>query len=206
MPGKIKKTSNSLLKKPQMQGATKRPRRRIARYAAQGSAGATQQMRLFQQTVNVKVLKGDFAARGRCFGIVVSQFNEYLTKALLDGALDTLLRHGARERDITVVHTPGAFEIPLAAKKLISRKRPDAVITLAVVIRGETRHFDEVLRETAQGIRELSQNSNTPVILGIISAQNTRQALARVGVKQMNKGREWALAAIEMANLLQKLK
>jgi len=159
-----------------------------------------------KKAANVKTLKGDFSARGRRFGIVVSQFNEYLTRALLEGALDVLLRHGAREKDITVVHTPGAFEIPLAAKKLISSKRPDAVITLAVVIRGETRHFDQVVRETARGIRELSQNSNTPVILGMLSAQNTRQAVARVGVKQMNKGREWALAAIEMANLLRKLK
>ncbi len=150
-------------------------------------------------------IKGSYAARGRRFGIVVSQFNEFLTAQLLEGALDTLLRHGARAKDIYVAHVPGAFEIPLAAKKLISKFKPQAVITLAVVIKGQTRHFDQVVAQSAKGIRELSMKSDVPVILGIITADKPQQAIERVGIKQMNKGRQWAQAAIEMANLLRKL-
>ena len=151
---------------------------------------------------NVRRMKGDFLARGRKFGIVVSEFNDYLTDQLLEGALDTLTRQGARQKDIRVVYVPGAFEIPLALKRLVSRERPDAVITLAVVIRGETRHFDQVVKESARGVREFSAKSEIPVILGIIPAESVEQAMRRVGIKQMNKGREWALAAIEMANLM----
>ena len=150
-------------------------------------------------------VKGGFLARGRRFGIVVSQFNELLTSRLLDGAVDSLLRHGAREKDLRVVHVPGAFEIPLAAKKLISKFKPHAVITLAVVIRGQTKHFDQVVTESAKGIRELSMKTDVPVILGMILADKPEQAMARVGIKQANKGREWAAAAIEMANLVGKL-
>ena len=150
-------------------------------------------------------LKGDYSAKGRTFGIVVSNFNELLTSRLLEGAVDTLKRHGEAEKNITVVHVPGAFEIPLAAKKLIRKKKPDAVMTLAVVIKGETKHFDQVVRETARGIRELTDASEVPVILGVIAADNIRQAERRVGIKQMNKGREWACSAIEMANLMKKL-
>ncbi len=154
------------------------------------------------RVVNVK---GGFSARGRRFGIVVSQFNEFLTARLLEGALDTLLRHGAREKDVRVVHVPGAFEMPLAAKKLIAKFKPQAVITLAVVIRGQTKHFDQVVTESAKGIRELSMKSEVPVILGMITADTPGQVMQRLGVKQMNKGREWALAAIEMANVVRKL-
>ena len=154
----------------------------------------------------MKKIKGDYTAKGRRFGIVVSDFNELLTNRLLEGALDTLRRHGASDKNIVVVHVPGAFEIPLAAKKLIQKKKLDAVMTLAIVIRGETKHFDQVVRETAKGIRELSEKSEVPVILGIIPATHIRQAEQRAGIKQMNKGREWALAAIEMASLMRKLK
>lgn len=154
----------------------------------------------------VREIKGDFSAKGLKFGIVVSRFNEYLTRQLLDGAVETLKGHGAVSSHIWVVHVPGAFEIPLAAQKLIRKVRLDAVITLAVVIRGQTRHFDQVTRETARGLGELSRKSQVPVILGIIPAENVHQAIERVGLKQMNKGREWALSAIEMACLLRKLK
>ena len=154
----------------------------------------------------VQKIKGRFNAAGKKFGIVVSQFNEFLTTRLLEGALDVLLRHGAREKDVYVVYVPGAFEIPLAAQRLISKKKPQAVITLAVVIRGETRHFEQVVRESAKGVRELSQTTGVPVILGILPALNVRQAIERVGVKQMNKGREWALSAIEMTDLMRHLK
>ncbi len=154
----------------------------------------------------VRQIKGSFIATGRKFGIVVSQFNEFLTRQLLEGALDTLVRHGAREKDIHVVYVPGAFEIPLTLKKLIAARKLDAVMTLAVIIRGDTKHFEQVALEAARGVREISQKSGVPVILGIIPAENIAQAVSRVGLKQMNKGREWALSAIEMANLSSKLK
>ena len=153
----------------------------------------------------MKHLKGGYSAKGLAFGIVAADFNEFLTRCLLEGAIDTLRRHGAGKKNIIVVHVPGAFEIPLAAKKLIQKKRPDAVITLAVVIKGETKHFDQVARETAKGIRELSRDSGIPVILGVIPANSIRQAQQRAGIKQVNKGREWALSAIEMANLMKQL-
>lgn len=154
-----------------------------------------------KKTSYPRVHKGGFSAKGKRFGIIVSEFNEFLTGRLLEGALDTLLRHGAREKDVHVVHVPGAFEIPLVLKKLI-REKLDAIITLAVIIRGETKHFDQVAMETARGIRELSVKSEIPVILGVLPAESVDQAIERVGLKQMNKGREWALSAIQMANLL----
>ena len=154
---------------------------------------------------NIRRLKGSFLAGGRKFGIVVSQFNEFLTSRLLEGALDTLLRHGAREKDIHVVHVPGAFEVPLALKKLAAAKKLAAIIVLAVIIRGQTLHFDQVALEAARGIREFSEKSEIPVILGIIPAETADQAIERVGIKQTNKGREWALSAIEIANLLREL-
>ncbi len=153
----------------------------------------------------VKQWKGQWSAKGKKFGLVVSQFNEYLTNQLVEGAVDTLLRHGASSKNIHVAYAPGAFEIPLLAKKLISRVKPAAVLTLSVVIRGSTRHFDQVVDQCAKGVRELSMESGVPVILGMISAANVEDAVERVGVKQMNKGREWALSAMEMASLSEEL-
>ena len=158
------------------------------------------------KTDGVRRLKGDFSAKGKRFGVVVSQFNDYLTKKLLEDALDALVRHGARPGAIHVVHVPGAFEIPLGAKRLIEKKKPHAVITLSVVIQGETRHFDQVVSECAKGVRELSLKTGVPVILGMITAKSTAQAVERLGVKHMSKGREWAMSAIEMADVLGKLK
>ncbi len=151
---------------------------------------------------NIRKIKGRYLAHGKKFGIVISQFNEFLTNCLLEGALDTLLRHGAKEKDIRVVTVPGAFEIPLALKKLVTEAKLDAVLTLAVVIRGQTKHFDQVALESARGIREISQKSSIPVILGMILADTQKQAVQRVGIKQTNKGREWAMSAIEMADLM----
>ncbi len=153
----------------------------------------------------VPALKGDLTAHGKSFGIVVAEFNELLTDRLLEGALDTLLRSGARPKDILVVHVPGAFEIPLAASKLLKRRKLSALITLAVVIKGKTKHFDQVVRETAKGVRELSQKSGVPVILGMIPADSVEDAAHRVGLKQANKGREWAASAVQMASLMEKL-
>lgn len=154
---------------------------------------------------NVRHWKGDWSGKGLKVGIVVSDFNEYLTKQLLDGALDTLDRHQLANRSVHVVHVPGAFEIPLAAKKMIERFRPDAVVALAVVIRGKTKHFNQVVDQCAEGIRMLAMQSGVPVVLGMISAENEMDAVRRVGLKNMNKGREWALSAMEMASLSKKL-
>ena len=154
----------------------------------------------------VRQIRGSFIGTGRRFGIVASRFNELLTERLLEGAIDTLLAHGVLSKDITVVRVPGAFEIPLAASKLLVKKSFDAVITLGVVIRGRTKHFDQVAVETAKGIRELSQKSQVPVILGLITATTVGHAAERVGIKGPNKGREWALVALEMAGLMSELK
>ena len=150
-------------------------------------------------------LKGDYSARGMKFGVVVSEFNEFLTERLLEGVLDTLVRCGAKAANITVVHVPGAFEIPLAASRLLKRTPLSAVITLAVVIRGKTKHFDQVVSETAKGVRELSLKTGVPVLLGMIPADSIEDAAERVGIKHTSKGREWALSAVEMASLLKKL-
>lgn len=149
----------------------------------------------------IVTLKGGFDASKKRFAIVVSDFNEYFTKQLLGASLDTLMRHGASAKNIRVIHVPGAFEIPLMVKKILRTKKYDSVITLAVIIRGQTRHFDQVVIESAKGVREAMLDFNTPVILGILPCENIEQARERVGIKQMNKGREWALSAIEMANL-----
>lgn len=150
----------------------------------------------------ISKIKGGFEARGLRLALVVSEFNEYFTRELLSGTVDTLLRHGANKKDIQIFYVPGAFEIPLVAKRVLQKKKWDAVITLAVVIRGETKHFDQVVKETARSLRQLCDKSEVPVILGIIPANTVSQAAERVGIKQMNKGREWALAAIETANLM----
>ena len=158
-------------------------------------------MRLY----GAKSWEGDWTARGRRFGVVVSRFNETFTKQLLDGALFTLLKHGARPKDVHVALVPGAFEVPLGAKKLIARVKPHAVLTLSVVIRGRTKHFDQVVTQCARGVRELSMKSGVPVILGMVSAERLSDVVNRVRTDRMNKGREWALSAIEMANLSRKL-
>lgn len=152
-----------------------------------------------------KSWEGEWTARGRRFGVVVSRFNEELTKQLLDGTLFTLLKHGADPKQIHVALVPGAFEVPLAAQKLIGRIKPHAVVTLSVVIRGKTRHFDQVVTQCAKGVRELSMKTGVPVILGMVTADRLSDAVDRVRVDRMNKGREWALSAIEMANLSRKL-
>jgi len=153
----------------------------------------------------VKHYEGAKSAKGRCFGVVVSRFNEYLTDQLLESALAAFKAQGADPKKVHVAHVPGAFEVPLAAQKLIRRVKPDAVLTLSVVIRGKTKHFDQVVTQCAKGVRELSMKSDVPVILGMISAEDPADAVERVGRNKMNKGREWALSAIEMASLSKKL-
>ncbi len=138
------------------------------------------------------------------FAIVVSRFNEFITKSLLNGCVDELLRLGVPEDNITITWTPGAFEIPLTAKLLT--KKADAVICLAAIIRGETPHFDFVSSETAKGIASVSLTTEVPVIYGVITADSVDQAIDRAGSKAGNRGRSAARSAVEMVNLIEKLK
>lgn len=148
-----------------------------------------------------KVLEGNLIAEGLKFGVVVSRFNEFFTKKLLEGAEDTLIRHGARLEDIEVAWVPGSFEIPLAAKFMSQSGRFDAVICLGAVIRGQTPHFEYVSSEVAKGIAQVSLQTEVPTIFGIITTDTLEQAIERSGTKAGNKGSEAALTAIEMANL-----
>ncbi|MFA5069146.1 MAG: 6,7-dimethyl-8-ribityllumazine synthase [Candidatus Omnitrophota bacterium] len=150
----------------------------------------------------VKVFEGALIAKGRCFGIVVSRFNDFITKKLLESCIDTLLRHGVKDQEIEVAWVPGAFEVPLAAKKMAGSKKYDAIICLGTVIRGETPHFDYVASGVSKGIAKVSLDAGIPAIFGIITADNMEQAIKRAGAKEGNKGKDAALSAIEMVNLL----
>lgn len=138
--------------------------------------------------------------------IVVSRFNDFITGRLLKGAKDTLIRHDVNEDNIDVAFVPGAFEIPLVAKKLASSGNYDAVITLGCVIRGATSHYDYVCNEVAKGVSKVNDQTNVPVIFGILTTESIEQAVERAGTKAGNKGAEAAVSAIEMANLLKSIK
>ncbi|HDA1737059.1 TPA: 6,7-dimethyl-8-ribityllumazine synthase [Staphylococcus aureus] len=138
--------------------------------------------------------------------IVVSRFNDFITGRLLEGAKDTLIRHDVNEDNIDVAFVPGAFEIPLVAKKLASSGNYDAVITLGCVIRGATSHYDYVCNEVAKGVSKVNDQTNVPVIFGILTTESIEQAVERAGTKPGNKGAEAAVSAIEMANLLKSIK
>jgi len=150
----------------------------------------------------VKTIQGQLIPKGRKFGIVASRFNDFITNRLLEGCTDTLLRHGAKENDVEVVWVPGAFEIPVLAQPMARSKKYDAVICLGTVIRGWTPHFDYIASETAKGIAHVSFATGVPAIFGIITADSIDQAIERAGTKDGNKGRDAALSAIEMANLM----
>ncbi|HGO2132185.1 TPA: 6,7-dimethyl-8-ribityllumazine synthase [Staphylococcus aureus] len=138
--------------------------------------------------------------------IVVSRFNDFITGRLLEGAKDTLIRHDVNEDNIDVAFVPGAFEIPLVAKKLASSGNYDAIITLGCVIRGATSHYDYVCNEVAKGVSTVNDQTNVPVIFGILTTESIEQAVERAGTKAGNKGAEAAVSAIEMANLLKSIK
>lgn len=137
--------------------------------------------------------------------IVVSRFNDFITNRLLEGAKDTLIRHDVNDSNIDVAYVPGAFEIPLVARKLAQKKHYDAIITLGCVIRGATSHYDYVCNEVSKGVARANDLSDTPVIFGILTTESIEQAVERAGTKAGNKGSEAAVSAIEMANLLQQL-
>ncbi|HAZ5126978.1 TPA: 6,7-dimethyl-8-ribityllumazine synthase [Staphylococcus aureus] len=138
--------------------------------------------------------------------IVVSRFNDFITGRLLEGAKDTLIRHDVNEDNIDVAFVPGAFEIPLVAKKLAASGNYDAVITLGCVIRGATSHYDYVCNEVAKGVSKVNDQTDVPVIFGILTTESIEQAVERAGTKAGNKGAEVAVSAIEMANLLKSIK
>jgi len=148
------------------------------------------------------IIEGSLKADGKKFAIVVSRFNSFLTEKLLDGALDALVRSGAVEQDIDVVRVPGAFEIPLIAKRLAGSQKYNAVIVLGVVIRGATPHFDVVVNEVSKGTAQVGLETGVPVLFGVLTTETIEQAIERSGTKAGNKGAEVAVAAIEMANIL----
>lgn len=154
----------------------------------------------------MKTYEGNLIAKGLRFGIAVSRFNELLSSRLLDGALDALRRHDASDDDIDVAWVPGAWELPLAAKKMAEKGHYDSIICLGVIIRGSTPHFEYVATQTAKGVAAVSLETGTPVAFGVITADSVDQAVERAGTKSGNKGWQAALVAIEMANVALALK
>jgi 6,7-dimethyl-8-ribityllumazine synthase len=152
-----------------------------------------------------KIIEGKLNAEGQRIGIVISRFNSFICERLLEGAMDALIRHGADENDIEVVRVPGAFEIPLVAKKMVSSGRYDGLICLGAVIRGSTPHFDYVCAEVSKGIASVSLDAEMPVGFGVLTTDNIEQAIERAGSKAGNKGAEAAMAVIEMLNLFKAL-
>lgn len=152
----------------------------------------------------MKEIMGNFLGKGKKIVVVISRFNEFVGKELLSGCQDTLKKAGVEDKDITVVWAPGSFEIPQVLNKL-DIKKFDAAIALGAVIRGDTPHFDYIASEVAKGVARVSLEKNTPVIFGVITADTVEQAIERAGTKQGNKGRDAALAALEMANLYSQL-
>lgn len=148
-------------------------------------------------------IEGNLIAEGKKFAIIVSRFNDFITDRLVGGAMDGLIRSGARDEDVDVVRVPGAFEIPLVAKKMAGKGRYHAVICLGAVIRGATSHYDYVCAEVSKGIASVSLQSEIPVIFGILTTDTIEQAIERAGTKAGNKGWDAAISAIEMANLME---
>lgn len=153
----------------------------------------------------MKIIEGQVIAQGLKIGIVAGRFNDFIGSRLVDGAVSGLMRHGVTDEDITVAWVPGAFEIPLIAKKMAASGEYDAVITLGAVIRGATSHYDYVCNETAKGVSSASLETGVPVLFGVLTTDNLEQAIERAGSKAGNKGYECAVAAIEMANLLKEI-
>jgi len=149
-----------------------------------------------------KVIQGELIAKGKKFGIIASRFNDFITNRLLEGCVDELTRHGAKDGDIEVVWAPGAFEIPVLANHMAKSKKYDSIICLGAIIKGATPHFDYIASEASKGIANVSLNTGVPLIFGIITADSIEQAIERAGTKQGNKGRDAARSAIEMANLV----
>lgn len=153
----------------------------------------------------MKTLEGKLTAKNMKIAIVVARFNEFITSKLLSGCIDCLIRHEAADEDLTVAWVPGAFEIPMAAKKLAESGKYDAVICLGAVIRGATPHFDYVCAEASKGIAQVSMQTGVPVAFGVLTTENIQQAVERAGTKAGNKGVDCAMTAMEMVNLFKEI-
>ncbi len=153
----------------------------------------------------MKTIEGQLTTNGEKFCIIISRFNEFIGSKLLSGAIDELRRHGVNENDIDIVWVPGAFEIPVIAKKVAKSEKYNAIITLGAVIKGSTGHYDYVCAEVSKGIAQVSLETGIPVIFGVLTTDNLEQAIERAGTKAGNKGSDAAKAAIEMANLLKEI-
>lgn len=153
----------------------------------------------------MKTLEGKLTAKNMKIAIVVARFNEFITSKLLSGCIDCLIRHEAADEDLTVAWVPGAFEIPMAAKKLAESGKYDAVICLGAVIRGATPHFDYVCAEASKGIAQVSMQNGVPVAFGVLTTENIQQAVERAGTKAGNKGVDCAMTAMEMVNLFKEM-
>ncbi|HHP7235983.1 MAG TPA: 6,7-dimethyl-8-ribityllumazine synthase [Desulfobacterales bacterium] len=150
-----------------------------------------------------KILEGRLIGEGKRFAIVVSRFNDFITEKLVSGAMDALTRTGVDPDGVHIVKVPGAFEIPLAAQKMVQTERYDAVICLGAVIRGATPHFDYVSAEVSKGVAQVSLDAGVPVIFGVVTTDTIEQAIERAGAKSGNKGWSAAMSAVEMANLME---
>ena len=153
-----------------------------------------------------KIIEGKIVAKGMRFGIVASRFNDFISAKLIEGALDALTRAGADDKDILIAKVPGAFEIPLAAKRMARTGKVDAVICLGAVIRGATPHFEYISAEVSKGIATVALETEVPVVFGVITTDTIEQAIERAGTKSGNKGFDAALSAIEMVDLFRKMK
>ncbi len=152
-----------------------------------------------------KIVEGKIVAKGMKFGIVASRFNDFISGRLIEGAIDTLIRAGADDKDIVIYKVPGAFELPLTAKKLAKSARFDAIICLGAVIRGATPHFEYISAEVSKGIASVGLEAEIPVVYGVLTTDTIEQAIERAGTKSGNKGADAALSAIEMVDLFKKL-
>lgn len=155
--------------------------------------------------MSVKIIEGDFVSADGRYAIVVGRFNAFVVESLLEGALDTLKRHGVDEANIRVIRVPGAFEIPLAVQKVAAQQQDDAIIALGAVIRGGTPHFEYVSAESSKGVAQVAMDFGVPVANGILTVNSIEQAIERSGTKAGNKGAEAALSALEMVSLLRAL-
>ncbi len=152
------------------------------------------------------IIEGDLSAKGLRFAIIVGRFNAFISERLLAGALDALTRSGCTEENIEIVRVPGSWEMPVMARELVKMKRHDAIIALGAVIRGDTPHFDYVAGEMARGLAEVARESGVPIAFGVLTTNNVEQAVDRAGAKSGNKGFDAAMSAIEMANLMRRLR
>jgi 6,7-dimethyl-8-ribityllumazine synthase len=153
----------------------------------------------------VKIIEGQLIAKGMRFAIIASRFNEFISSKLMEGAIDALVRHDAAKEDITVLWVPGAFEMPVVAKKIAVSGHYDAIICVGAVIRGATSHYDYVANEVSKGIASVSLDTGVPISFGVLTTDNIEQAIERAGTKAGNKGFESAMAAVEMVSLFKEL-